>query len=94
VTPRWRAASPEDLVWVDWGAQCALYHRPSGKTHFINETTAKLLRDVLNEPASVGDVCSALGLPAGPDDEDGSVTEIGALIERLEALGLLQRVGP
>ena len=91
---QWRAAPPADLLWVEWGEHCALYHRPSGKTHFVNDATARLLQQVLLEPSDVEHVRFALGLPAGPAIDAGSPDEIMALLQRLEALGLVARVGP
>ena len=52
----WRASPVEDIAWVRFDDEYVAYHRPSGKTHFLNAATHRLLTDLLVEPASVATV--------------------------------------
>lgn len=72
----WRAAPAGQFVWAHWGDGHALFHRPSGKTHFLNEAGASLLRELL-------------AAPGDPFEADPSLHD---LLLRFEALGLVERV--
>lgn len=88
---RWRAARADDLVWVEFGDGCAVHHRPSGKTHFVNAATAYLLRDVLAVPGDAGDIRRALGFDSSREQGAPAQDEIDELLPRLESLGLVSR---
>jgi PqqD family protein of HPr-rel-A system len=67
-----------------------LFHKPSGKTHFVNAATAYLLCELLQKPQPLGAVV-ALFAPS-PEDEDGeSVGAVLDLLRHLEDLGLIER---
>lgn len=72
---RWAAAPAAHFAWADWSDGHVLYHRPSGKTHFLNEAGAALLRELLADP---GEAFAA--------DES-----LHGLLLRFEALGLVER---
>jgi PqqD family protein of HPr-rel-A system len=91
---RWRAVSPDALVWADYGPDSALYHRPSGQTHFVNAAAALLLREILSEPMDSAGASRALadaarGDAALPPQLDEYVN---TMLHRLEELGLVERV--
>lgn len=70
---------PAQFAWAHWSDGHVLYHRPSGKTHFLNEAGAALLRELLANPAETFDADPALQ----------------GLLLRFETLGLVERVhGP
>ncbi len=88
--PQWRAVDPASMVWASWDADHAVYHRPSGRTHFVNETSRRLIAEILPDIGSAGadTITAALDLPP----EAGDVSdEIGDLLRYLEALGLIER---
>jgi PqqD family protein of HPr-rel-A system len=92
---RWRAAPSQSLVWADYGPDSALYHRPSGQTHFVNAAAALLLREILSEPLDAPGATRALSEAAEladplPAQLDEYVT---TMLHRLEELGLVERVG-
>lgn len=90
---RWQATPAEDLVWVQWGPDYALFHRASGQTHFVNAATAFLLREVLTRPASLADITDALSAHPGQVAPEFA-TQIDDLLARFEILGLVSRVPP
>lgn len=69
-----------------------MFHAPSGQTHFVNGATARLLREVLVTPKTIElaavELAAAEGAEPGPDFLPG----VAELVERLEALGLVERV--
>lgn len=93
MSDRWRAAPLADLLWGDCGDSFAVYHRPSGKTHFVNLATAFLLRDALVEPATAEYAAAALAKAAGAD-RAGSPPPVVELLQHLETQGLVERLDP
>jgi PqqD family protein of HPr-rel-A system len=77
------------MAWRHFGDGCVVYHRPSGKTHFLNEPSARLLLTVLRQPTSVSAAASAL---AFEDPAPAYVAAVADLLLRLEELGLVARV--
>ena len=78
---RWVAAAPASLDWACWDDDCVLFHRPSGKTHFINAPTAQLLRVLQSSPLTFDEICAQVHLDAADTRE---------LLSRLDELGLVQ----
>lgn len=92
---RWRAVAANSLVWADYGPDSALYHRPSGQTHFVNAAAGRLLREILSEPLDAASATEALAQAA----KDGASLParldqyVATMLHRLEDLGLVERVG-
>ena len=88
---RWRQIAASEVLWAAWNGEYAAFHRPSGKTHFFNETGARLIREVLIEPGTVTDAARAL---AGcSDDEtcdDAFFDHVAALMNRLDQIGFIE----
>ena len=57
--PSWRARAADEVVWLALDEDHVLYHRPSGKTHFLNDASKRLLRDVLTVPKTAGEAAEA-----------------------------------
>jgi PqqD family protein of HPr-rel-A system len=89
--PRWRAASPEELLWSEWDAEYVLYHRPSGKTHFLNESAWFLLSEILREPLDVAATADELARLRGVAADQDLHTYVSTLVLRFEELGLVHR---
>lgn len=67
-----------------------LFHKPSGKTHFVNAATAHLLREVLREPRELAAVVPLFSQdPTGNDHEEALEAALD-LLWRLEDLGLVE----
>lgn len=73
---RWIAPPAAEFAWADWSDGHVLHHRPSGKTHFLNEAGAALLREMLANPGEAFEADPALY----------------GLLLRFETLGLVRRV--
>ena len=94
MTPRWRVLSPDQLLWADCGDAFAVFHRPSGKTHFVNLATALLLREVLVAPTTAEQAAVQLAKAAGVADGTGSPPPVVELLQHLETQGLVERLDP
>ena len=89
---RWRSVAPGNLEWAGWEAEFAIYHRESGQTHFLNASAAALLREILVVPTGAVDAARRLASGENGDPDERYLHEVGALILRLEELGLVRRV--
>jgi PqqD family protein of HPr-rel-A system len=78
-------------LWADWGDLSVLYHCPSGKTHFINASTAFLLEQGLDQPATVESAAQAVAEVRGVAADDELRADISDTLLRLEELGLIER---
>jgi len=92
VGPSWRAGRADELVWAEFGADVAVYHRPSGKTHFLNAVTALLLKDVLVQPKNSFEAAAELADRQAAVAGSDFLAAVSASLEHLEHLGLVDRV--
>lgn len=79
-------------MWASWPDGCALYHRPSGQTHFVNEATTALLVEVLSTPKTLREASDELTAALGKEHEAQPLDLLAGSLGRLEALGLVRRV--
>jgi PqqD family protein of HPr-rel-A system len=88
---RWVAADPAELLWVHSEAGAVVLHRPSGKTHFLNEASVILLQGLTEAPACEAEAAS--WLMAGQVSEPGSllIGQVTSILQRFEQLGLVRR---
>jgi PqqD family protein of HPr-rel-A system len=89
--PQWRAAPRQQLTWADLEGEFAVYHRPSGKTHFLNAASAQLIQEVLVAPRTARSAAASL---AGGEAQRDYVELVTGLLLRLEELGLVARCPP
>lgn len=88
---RWRSAPAETIRWVVWEDTHIAYHRPSGMTHFLNDSSRLLLDDLLDTPMTAEQVAAKFSDIAAARGED-AVDEARALLERFEELGIVEQV--
>lgn len=89
---RWRTASSSELLWVEGDDHDIVYHRPSGRTHFVNVATRHLLLEVLQEPRDLPYVIHGLAAAQGVDAEELSAGYVAGMLRHLEELGLIRRL--
>lgn len=89
---RWRAVPQSELDWAQWGGDFAVFHRSSGLTHFVNASTALLLKEILVEPQSAGSASRTLAARQGVAADDEFSRQVHGLLLRLAELGLVERV--
>lgn len=89
---RWRSAAPGDTAWVGWGHDHIAYHRPSGKTHFLNASSKRLITELLCEPTDLASIVEAFGVVEGDSEWQAQTDEMHSMLDRLEQLGLVERL--
>lgn len=89
--PTWRRADAAACAWTDWGTEPGvIYHRPSGKTHFVNASTVFLLEQLLAGPATHEAATQALAEALGRAADDALRDDVAGTLFRLEELGLIE----
>jgi PqqD family protein of HPr-rel-A system len=91
---RWRAGPSHALAWSELGGAYAVYHRPSGVTHFLNSATADLLKHVLAEPRTAHVAAEELASREGAIGDSAFFAAVAENLARLEHLGLIERCDP
>lgn len=84
-------AQAGEFNWLDHGGGYVLYHRLSGKTHFVNPATHMLLTHVFATPADRATAARALADQEGAAADAAFVDQVAGLVDRLEEMGLLRR---
>jgi PqqD family protein of HPr-rel-A system len=86
---RYRAIDPSQLRWLELDAEFVLYHRPSGKTHFLNATSACLLMEILARPRTAAEATSLLLESQATPIEDAQHEYVRGLLQRFAELGII-----
>ena len=89
---RWRSRPQDEIVWVRFGKDFVAFHRPSGKTHFLNTASKILLTDILVEPKDLASILEEFASQATDDSADAYLEQMQAMLDRIENLGLIERV--
>ena len=89
--PSWRARPADEVVWLALDDDYVLYHRGSGKTHFLNAASNHLLREVLTAPRTAVEAAEALARHEGVAAEPELITVVTETLEQLDHLGLVDR---
>jgi len=89
---RWLSTGPDDLVWAAWGHDHIAYHRPSGKTHFLNASSRYLITELLCEPLALDEVVEAFAPAEIEGEQSAQTTRLCAMLERLEHLGFVRQL--
>jgi PqqD family protein of HPr-rel-A system len=92
VQPQWRAVPLEQVILTEWDGEYVAYHRPSGKTHFLNAPGVTLLSDILVYPSSLEKSTRSLAHSLGIEADAAFLEHVKALLLRFEELGLVERV--
>ena len=89
----WRS-NAADCLWAEFDDNYVVYHRPSGKTHFLNAAGHRLLTEILTSACQTATIAAKLvGNDAGGA---GSLNagEVHEMLVRFEYLGLVDRSVP
>jgi PqqD family protein of HPr-rel-A system len=78
------------LDWALWDDGQALFHIPSGKTHFVNADTVQLLNDILRVPRNLDEIVSQMWSDVPPAELEEHRDEALDLLLRLAELGLVR----
>ncbi|MBV6416840.1 MAG: hypothetical protein CMLOHMNK_01455 [Steroidobacteraceae bacterium] len=84
-------AEGAQCLWADWDDLAVLYHRPSGKTHFVNAATAFLLELFIDAPVTLDAATRALAAEQGRPVDADLGAHVADTVERLLDVGLIER---
>jgi len=87
----WRVDRPDELVWASFDSGAAVYHRPSGKTHFLNASSVAMLELLQVGPADAAEVCAAIGGSSAADPLAEHILQVSDVLRNFERVGLIQR---
>jgi PqqD family protein of HPr-rel-A system len=100
---RWRALAARDLSRMGFSDQQVVFHRPSGKTHFLNNTACTLLELVSEQLLDETGLARALAerhpelealdssrLEAGHGSSSVLSEHVRGILLRFEELGLVR----
>jgi PqqD family protein of HPr-rel-A system len=68
-----------------------VFQRSSGKTHFLNETSAFILELLREAACDFSAICDRLMAEVGIPLSDNQLLQLRGHLERLDALGLIER---
>lgn len=86
----WQAARSDELIWSKWDETFVVYHRQSGKTHYLNSASERMLTATLAEPCDAQALAVAVSEPGLQEEE--ILFEMHDLLLHLEELGLVKRL--
>ncbi len=93
--PKWKVTDARSLLWERWNNEYAVFHTPSGKTHFLNVSSALILQFLSRAESDVRRVADEIGLRTGTPVDDAFIRQIRQALLHFEQLGLVTRVlGP
>jgi PqqD family protein of HPr-rel-A system len=88
----WVARDFDALLWAQWPDACTIFHRPSGKTHLLNPSSAWLLRRLAVGPLSAQAAALELAAQHGTAVSSEFCTEVERVLLRFGQLGLARCV--
>lgn len=89
---KWRSRRSDQIAWAIFAQDYIAFHRPSGKTHFLNEASYLLICEVLAEPRSLDTIIREF---VSVEDEANPVplaSQMRAMLDHLEDFGLVERL--
>lgn len=89
--PRYRAAAAALLIVEPLDMFTAVFHRPSGVTHLLNEPAPQILEALEDEPLDRDALLARLAQNFDLGEADGTAV-LQARLAELEAAGLVDRV--
>ena len=87
---KWRSCPADECIWVPLDGEFVVFHRPSGKTHFLNAASELLLNDILAEPQDIDSILETFGATVAEQDASAYSERMTDMLRRLEDLGLVQ----
>lgn len=88
---QWRLSSGDSCAWSDFGDGYVGYHRPSGKTHLLNEAGYRLLTELLLEPKDLATIAAEYDPGHQGTSSEDYLRRMRQMLRRLEQFGLIER---
>jgi PqqD family protein of HPr-rel-A system len=88
----WRTRSRHEIVWALFDEDYVAFHRPSGKTHFLNAASHLLICEILTEARDLDAIVGEFVTREDDGDPAAYADQMRAMLDHLENLGLVERV--
>ena len=88
---RWKSSRAADIAWAGWGDSYVVYHRPSGRTHFLNSSSFSLITELLQSERDLEAIAEFVTPNDGAGDRELLRQELLDLLGRLEHSGLIEK---
>ena len=92
MTQKYRAASPDELIWHPLDSMTLLFHRPSGITHMLADPAPAILEVMADAPLTTAEIALRLTDAFDIDPDSETETIVQARLAELSDLGLVARV--
>lgn len=89
---KWCATAPDDIVWTGWNDEWVAFHRPSGRTHFLNAASKRLISEILLEPLDLPGILDEFGRVQDRNQQQLQSEEMFSMLERFDHLGLIDKL--
>lgn len=89
---RWQQSPDDSCVWFDFGDGIVVHHRPSGKTHLLNDASFLLLTEILEEPQDLYSIAAEFETGESGSPRQAVLDSLADMLCRLEQYGLIERV--
>ena len=89
---KWRVASQEPLGIRCWDGVYVIYNPLSGRTHFLELLTGRVLEFIMSEMSSTDEILIVMSTFLDLDDKELVGREADKILRELEDAGLVQRV--
>jgi PqqD family protein of HPr-rel-A system len=89
----WRS-NAADCEWANYGNNYVVYHRPSGKTHFLNAAGYRLLTEILTSACQTATIAAKLAENNAGELGTLKAEDVHDMLIRFEYLGLVDRSVP
>jgi PqqD family protein of HPr-rel-A system len=87
---RWRKCNDADFVYANFEDAHIAYHRPSGTTHLLNETSYQLITEYLSEPADLISIAEVFADKDNSEAFQEHLEHTATMVYRLEQIGFLE----
>lgn len=92
MTPKYRAAVSDDLIWHDLDSMTLLFHRTSGITHMLADPAPAILEAMEGMSLTAAEIAARLSEKFDIEAEIEAEDIVLARLQELAELGLVTRV--
>ena len=91
---RWQVTRGRRLFWKVWDDEFVFYDVASGDTHLIDIVSGEALKNLINSPASAGELSAKIESAFELAGDTNLSTHLANLLTKLQELGLIEPAHP
>ncbi len=88
----WRIPTDQEIFWRHWEGDYVVFNSLSGETHILDITDGKVLRRIMNGPATTEDIRSEIGEFLKVRNDAELACAVDKILHNLEDAGLVEAV--